>query len=480
MQSKYFIDQESLDKQAKAFNQEVIHQLNFLSNVVQPLGYDVVVGDRMEAAPKKNDAIATIFGSVLEPCAATLKSEDNVLHVFCNSDVFNNSAKKNPSLSLYVKVASNLLLNKQFDLLKGLVFTLNVTSDGALVRKLLKAQDHQDLVDLCNPKKMFSNIITPDVIYFNAELGTKLLSEYKSTGDLDLKLIVNKINSSFSLLNSDIDITRVNFFDQEKLIEFLSPVIKDKNDFLQDTETVKSSFIVHAEILASIFKFMSKGYISDDVGISKLCCFLCKEYLDFREEKYTGMHNIYFGQSIKSIMQAEDYQLFDKNLKNRLETQQLQFFASKLYGDDLKLIILNLEVINELVTKLKEDTIGNLIELDYKSYMQSSKVQQAKMTKKYFFEKEILSISEGKMLPKLIYLLKDPSNFADNFLSLKQNISSVLSDVKKLSDGSIIVYDNSKEKQDYSFSKILDIEEHHEGGFQQEEFKASELIGDNP
>lgn len=157
----------------------------------------------------------------------------------------------------------------------------------------------------------------------------------------------------------------------------------------------------------------------------------------------------------------------------------MQFFASKLSNDDLDLIIHNLEVINELVTKLKEDTIGDLIELDYKSYMQSSKAKQTQMTKKHFFEKEILSIEEGKMLPKLIYFLKDSSNFADNFLCLQQNISSVLSNVKKLSNDSIILYDNSKEKQDYNFSKILALEEYHEGGFQQEEFKDSELVGAN-
>ena len=61
MQSKYFMDQNLLEKQAKESNQEVIHQLNFLSNVVQPLGYDVVVGDRIEASPTKSEIFIFIF-----------------------------------------------------------------------------------------------------------------------------------------------------------------------------------------------------------------------------------------------------------------------------------------------------------------------------------------------------------------------------------------------------------------------------------
>ena len=469
MQSKYFMDQNLLEKQAKESNQEVIHQLNFLSNVVQPLGYDVVVGDRIEASPTKSDAIAMIFGSVLEPCSAALKSNDKILHIFCNSDVFNNSTKKNSSLSLYVDVVSKLLISKDFNLLKGLVFTLNVTSNGTLVRKLLNVQEYKDLVNLCNPKKMFNNIIQVDDIYSNAELGAKLLNTYETSDDIDLKFIVKKINLSFSLLDSSVDIEKVNFFDQAKLIEFLTDIVKEKTDFLQDS-SIKNSFIVHAEILASILKLKSEGNISNDIGISKLCCFLCKEYLDFREEKYSGMHNIYFGQSIKSIMQAADYQLFDKKLQNDI-VNQLSFFKANQDQKDISTIY----NIIDLILKLDEQLDITQISA-FKQYKGLPNNKKDDFIKKYFPSFDNLQETvPDELITKIWYILVNISSFANNLSVeiLKSNVNAINLMLKD--EYSVKDYPDISRKQDFSFSELLI--ETEPSGLQQEEFKQYEIIG---
>jgi hypothetical protein len=459
-------------QKSKGSHQEVIHQLNFLSNIVQPLGYDLVIGDRKEAAPKKNDAIAMVFGSVLAPCAAALKSEDKMLHIFCNSDVFNNSTKKNPSLSLYVQAVSKLLISKEIDLLKGLVFTLNVTGDGALVRKLSKVKEHEVLVGLCNPKKIFSNAIQLDEIYSTAESGFKLLNTYEISKDIDLEFIVKQVNLSFSLLESGIDVKEVNFFDQEKLIKFLADVVKDKSDFLQDN-LIKSSFIVHAEILASILKFINKGNISDDIGISKLCCFLCKEYLDFNKETYTGEHNIYFEQTLKSLFSEEGYESFNQKLKTDV-INQLSFFKTKQEPKDIKTIRSIMSLILNLDEQL--DIRAQTFLNEFKNYKGLPSNKKNDFIKKYFPFLDTLEVTDEVIL-KIGYILTNISSFANNHsvLALKSNVEAInliLPNADSIKD-----YPNISCKQDYEFGELLSVI--HFPELQQEEFKQSELTGVN-